>query len=317
MVYDVIIIGAGPAGMSAGIYICRKKLSALILSKDIGGQTARSWDVENYLGFSMITGGELVAKFKEHLDNFKCVNFKSSVEIKEIKKSQKNKNTKTSGLFEVLTKKGERFYSRTIIVASGKIPRELGVPGEKVYKNKGLTYCATCDAPLFAGKDVAVVGDGDAALDAAWQLTKIATTVYLLIWGPKFRADLDKVLLGRVLRSPVVKVIYDVQTTKISGEKFVNNLSYQDKKTGETKDLAVQGIFVEIGSIPATEFIKKLVKVNKRGEIIIDKANMTSAPGIFAAGDVTDVIEKQVIIAAGEGAKAAIAASNYLSRNLK
>ncbi len=311
MVYDVIIIGAGPAGMSAGIYICRKKLSALILSKDIGGQAAKSWDIENYLGFSMITGGELAAKFKEHLDNFKCVSFRSGVSVKEIKKL---KNQKIKNGFEVTSGPGESYIGRTIIIASGKIPRELGVPGEKEYKNKGLTYCATCDAPIFAGKDTAVVGDGNAALDAAWQLTKIAKSVYLLVWGAKFRSDLDEVLLDKVLSSTVVKVIYNVQTTKISGNKFVRGLSFQDKKTKENKDLAVEGIFVEIGSIPATDFCQRLVKLNKRGEIIVDKANMTSVPGIFAAGDVTDVVEKQVIIAAGEGAKAAIAASNYLSR---
>lgn len=312
MVYDVIIIGAGPAGMSAGIYVCRKQLAALILSQDIGGQTAKSWEIENYLGFSMIAGADLVQKFKEHLESFKCVTFKNRVEVKEVKKSS-NKEIKKN-LFAVVAGNGESFFGRTVIIASGKNPRRLNVPGEEEFRNKGVTYCATCDAPIFAGKDVAVIGDGNAALDAAYQLTKIARMVYLLAPGPKFRPDLDKVLLQNVAASPKFKPIFNARTTVISGEKFVSGLAYQDAVSGRDEKLAVQGIFVEIGSVPVTAFAQKLVKVNRQGEIMVDKKNMTSVPGIFAAGDVTDVVEKQVVIAAGEGAKAAIGAANYLSR---
>ena len=305
MLYDVIIIGAGPAGLSAGIYICRKKLSALVLSKDIGGQTAKSWEVENYLGYSLISGADLAQKFKEHLDSFKCVSLKTGAEVASIKKS--------NGLFEVITKKREKYLGKTVIIASGKNPKMLNVPGEEEFRGRGLTYCATCDGPLFSGKDVAVVGQGNSAMGATYQLAKIARLVYLLIKGPKLRSDLDKILAENALAADNVKVIYNALTTKVKGDKAVSGLEYQDQKTKEIKKLSIQGIFVEIGSVPSAEFCRGLVKMNKLGEIIVDKANMTSVPGIFAAGDVSDVIEKQTIIAAGEGAKAAIAAAKYLS----
>src|SRR3989338_5378101 len=306
MVYDVIIIGAGPAGMSAGVYACREKLSTLILSPDIGGQTAQSWEVENYMGYSLITGAELSAKFKEHLDKFDCAVFKVGAEVVNLKKS--------NGKFEIKTRKGESYQGKTVIITSGKVPRQLGVPGEKEFSGKGVTYCATCDAPLFKNKTVAVVGGGDSALDATYQLTKIASRIYLLVRGSKFKNDLDKILMENVTASDKVKVIFNASTTKIYGSQFVEGLEYQNLKTKEKDRLVVKGIFVEIGSVPSTEFIRGLVALNQWNEIKIDKHNMTSVPGIFAAGDVTEVVEKQTIIAAGEGAKAAIAVANYLSR---
>lgn len=306
MIYEIIIIGAGPAGMSAAIYACRKKLSTLILSKDIGGQTAKSWEVENYLGYSLISGVELSEKFKEHLDQFECVDFKLGAEVIKLKKISK--------VFEIITKTGEKYQGKTVIIASGKNPRQLNVPGEKEFWGRGLTYCPTCDAPLFKDKVVAVIGGGDSALKATYQLTKIAKKIYLLVRDEKFRKDLDKILLENTTASDKVEVIFNTSTIKISGDKFVKALEYENLATKEKKKLEVQGIFVEIGSIPAVEFCKNLVKLNQGNEIEIDEHNMTSVPGIFAAGDVTKVIEKQTIIAAGEGAKAAIAAANYLSR---
>ncbi|MFA6410436.1 MAG: FAD-dependent oxidoreductase [Candidatus Buchananbacteria bacterium] len=306
MVYDVIIIGAGPAGMSAGIYCCRKRLTTLILAKDIGGQTAKSWEVENYLGYSLISGADLANKFKEHLDNFKCTESKIGFEIKKL--------TQSKELFTVQSLDGITYQSKTVIIASGKKPRELGLVEEKKFWGRGITYCATCDAPLFKDKVVAVIGGGDAALDAAYQLAKIATKVYLLIKDEKIKENVDKVLLAKVSELEKVEILYQAIATKVFGEKFVSGLEYQNQKTKEIKNIDLQGIFVEIGSIPNVDFCRGLVKLNKKDELIIDEHNMTSAAGIFAAGDVTDVIEKQTIIAAGEGAKAAIAVANYLSR---
>jgi alkyl hydroperoxide reductase subunit F len=306
MIYDTIIIGAGPAGMSAGIYTCRKKLATLILSKDIGGQTAKSWDVENYLGYQLISGADLAQKFNDHLKSFNCVESKIGQTVAKI--------TKAKNIFVVNLQSGQVYQTKTIIIASGKKPRELNVAGEQEYKNKGVTYCATCDAPIFKDKAVAVVGGGDAALDATYQLTKIAKEIYLLVRDVKFKANLDKVLLGNVINSAKVKVIFNAITTKISGSKFVESLAYQDSKDKGIKELAVSGVFVEIGSLPVVDFCRGIVKLNNKDEIIIDEHNMTSVAGIFAAGDVTNVIEKQTIIAAGEGAKAAIGVANFLSR---
>lgn len=306
MLYDVIIIGAGPAGMSAGIYCCRKKLSTLVLSKDIGGQTAKSWDVENYLGYNLISGLELSQKFKEHFNQFNCAKLKVGIEILSLKKSGK--------FFDVKVNNDASFGGKTVIIASGKSSRELDVLGEKEFRNKGVTYCAICDAPIFKDKAVAVIGGGDSALDASYQLTKIAKKIYLLVWDKKFKINLDKVLLENTLNSPKVQVIFNASVTKIIGDKFVAGLIYQDLISKKNNQLPVEGVFIEIGSIPSVDFCKGLVKLNKQGEIIIDRHNMTSVKGIFAAGDVTDVLEKQTIIAAGEGAKAAIGAANYLSR---
>lgn len=304
--YNVIIIGAGPAGMAAGIYTCRKKLKTLILSKDIGGQMTRSWSIENYLGYHLISGMDLAMKFKEHLDKFGCAELQVNAEVVSIKKIK--------NIFELKLKSGISYQSKTVIITSGKKPRELGIPGEHEFLGRGLTYCATCDAPLFKNKVVAVIGGGNSALEAVYQLGNISKEVYLLIRSAKVKENVDKVLLQHVRELPNVKIIFNAQAMKISGDKVISSLEYQDILNKETNNLTVSGIFVEIGSVTSVDFCHKLIKLNRLGEIKIDRYNMTSMPGIFAAGDVTDVVEKQTIIAAGEGAKAAIAVANYLSR---
>ncbi len=305
MVYDVIIIGAGPAGMSAGIYVCRKQLSALILSEDFGGQMARSWEIENYIGYHLISGADLAKRFKDHLESFKCLTMKVGQKVSSIKKGK--------GLFEVNLSSGQLYSSKTVIVATGRKPRMLGVPGESELRGHGVTYCATCDAPFFKDKVVAVVGDGNSALGAAYQLAKIASRVFLFSPKPKFKSDLDRVLKNKVLSFDNVEVVFNSKIKNILGDKVVDGIKYQNIKTKQISNMEVGGIFIEIGSEPSLDFVKKIVKINRVGEIIIDKRNMSSVPGIFAAGDVSDVYEKQIIIAAGEGAKAAISASRYLS----
>lgn len=295
--YELIIIGAGPAGITAAIYAVRKKISTLVIAKDIGGQTALSGDVENYTGYQFITGPELAMKFEEHLRKFDIA-LKENEEVRQI--------DKIDDVARVRTDKG-MYEGRSVIIASGKRSRELGVPGEKEFKNKGLTYCATCDAPIFAGKDVAVIGGGNSGLDAAIQLIKIARKIYIINAAGKLTGD--PIMQDIVLHSAKVTVYNSAQVSVILGDKMVSAIKVKKDNVEET--LSVQGVFVEIGLIPNSEFAKDIER-NRYGEIKVNPYNETNIPGIFAAGDVTDVPEKQIVIAAGEGSKAALSVFKYL-----
>lgn len=295
--FDLIIIGAGPAGITAAIYAARKRIETLIITKDIGGQTALSGDVENYTGYQFISGPELALKFEEHLRKF-------DLTLKENEAAQEVK--RAANLIRVRTDKGS-YEARAVIIASGKRSRELGVPGEKEFKNKGLTYCATCDAPLFSGKDVAVIGGGNSALDAAIQLIKIAGKIYIINIAENLTADL--IMQQAARGSPKVAVLNGASVTAIAGNKMVTALKI--KKEGKEELLPVQGVFVEIGLKPNSEFAPEVEK-NELGELKVNPYNQTNIPGIFAAGDVTNVPEKQIVIAAGEGSKAALSVFKYL-----
>jgi len=296
---DLIIIGAGPAGITAAVYAARKKMDLLVISKDIGGQTAWSGDIENYTGYQFVTGPELVAKFEEHMK-------KNNIALKENEDVTVIERKKDKVF--VKTDKGE-YEAKTVIIASGKRSMELGVPGEEEFKNKGLTYCATCDGPLFSEKDVAVIGGGNSALDAALQLIKIANHVYIINIVKELTGDLIE--QDKLKNSKNVTIMNESQVTAVLGDKFVNAIKIKTKDS--EKEIPVQGVFVEIGLIPNSGFAKVLDK-NEKQEIKVDSYNHTNIPGIFAAGDVTDVPEKQIIIAAGEGAKATLGAFRYLSR---
>ena len=298
--YDLIIIGAGPAGITAAIYAIRKRLNLLVISKDIGGQTAWSGDIENYTGYQFISGPELTVKFEEHMRTYK-VPLKDSEDVSDVRK--------IGGKIIVKTDKAS-YESRTVIIASGKRSRELNCPGEKEFKNKGLTYCATCDAPLFAGKDVAVIGGGNSALDAVLQLMRIARHVYLINIVSHLTGD--PVMVESVESSDAVTMMNNTRVLGISGDKMVNSMKVN--KEGKTEELSVGGVFVEIGLTPNSHFAPDAEK-NSYGEIKVDSYNRTNIPGIFAAGDVTDVPEKQIIIAAGEGAKASLTAFRYLNQH--
>ena len=299
--YDLIIIGAGPAGITAAIYAVRKRIESLIITTDIGGQTALSGDVENYTGYQFITGPELVLKFEEHLRKFNIA-LKENEAVREIAKT-------AGGIIQVKTTKG-LYETKSVIIASGKRSRELNVPGEKEFKNKGLTYCATCDGPLFSGKDVAVIGGGNSALDAAIQLIRIANKVYIINIAPELTGD--AVMREAVQGSDKVSVFNSAKVEEVLGERMVSAIKI--KKRDKESLLSVQGVFVEIGLIPNSDFIPGINK-NNSGEIIVNSRNETNISGIFAAGDVTDVPEKQIVIAAGEGAKAALGVFKYLIYN--
>lgn len=298
--YDLIIIGAGPAGITASVYAARKRMDFIVVTKDVGGQTLLSPDIENYTGYQFITGPELIQKFREHLDKFK-------VEVRE--GETVTLVEKKGNVVKMETDKG-KYEAKTAIIGSGRVPRKLGVKGEDELKNRGVTYCATCDGPLFADMDVAVIGGGNSALDAVLQLTKIAKKIYLIDIAPKLRAE--PIMVEKVKNDDRVKVYNSTKVEKIYGDDFVHGLTIS--RSGKMEDLAVEGVFVEIGSIPASDFVKG-VKKNEGGEIVVNCNCETSVPAIFAAGDVTNVPAKQIIVACGEGAKAAIYAFEYLSKN--
>ncbi|MFA5338814.1 MAG: FAD-dependent oxidoreductase [Candidatus Omnitrophota bacterium] len=299
-VYDLIIIGAGPAGITAAVYAARKKMSILVISPDIGGQAAWSGDIENYTGYQFISGPDLAAKFEEHMRKY-------NIALKEGEMVTGLKKLVDTAL--VKTDKGE-YRGKAVIVASGKKSRELRVPGEKEFKNRGVTYCATCDGPLFSGKDVAIIGGGNSALDAALQMLKIAKKIYVI--NNTSRLGGDPVMREKVEKDPIVTVFNESRVIAVLGDKFVNSIKIA--VSGEERTVNVQGIFVEIGLIPNADFAKDLSK-NEVGEIKVNSRNETNIPGIFAAGDVTDVPEKQIIIAAGEGSKACLSAFRYLSEH--
>lgn len=298
--FDLIIVGAGPAGITASVYAARKKMNLLVITKDIGGQAAWSGDIENYTGYQFITGPELVGKFEEHMRKY-AIALKENEEVLELRR-------KSEGVW-VKTDKGA-YEAKTAVIASGKRSRELGVPGEVEFKNRGLTYCATCDGPLFSEKDVAVIGGGNSALDAALQLIQIARHIYLI----NITSDLggDAIMREKVSESKKVSILNSTQVTAVLGDRMVSGIKIRRQEKEET--LSVQGVFVEIGLIPSSEFAKDLEK-NELGEIKVNCRNETNIPGIFAAGDVTEVPEKQIIVAAGEGAKAALSAFRYLAQH--
>ena len=313
MIYDVIIIGGGPAGVAAGIYASRQRLNALLITKSFGGQMARkAVAIENYPGFEEISGLDLIKKFEKHLRKFTSRQLnKGQIKIELALVSKIKKAGKT---FSVLTGKKKEFKSKTVLIASGADPRPLEVPGEKKFIGKGVSYCTACDAPLYAGKDVVVVGGGNSGFEAALFLAGWVRKLYILENSSKVSADQS--IQEKAKKTGKIKVITSAALKKVEGKKFVESLVYQDNETKKTVSLKVGGIFVEIGSQPATSFVKGLVDFSERDEIVIDQKTMqTKTTGLFAAGDVSDVIFKQIVVAAGEGTKALLAISNYLQKN--
>ena len=303
-IYDLVIAGAGPAGISAAISAARKGLDILVVTGDIGGQTNWSGDVENYMGFQMITGAELADKFEEHVKKY-AIPIKEDEPVVELKSEGRLHTVKTTG---------GAYTARSVIIATGKTYKKLGIPGEKEYEWRGVAYCATCDAPFYAGKTVAVAGGGNSAFEYAQQLMGITKKTYIINLAKEPTAD--QILQDRVLGAENVELMNSSIITEITGDRFVQGIKVRnaDGDPGSERYLAVDGVFVAIGLIPNTSFTSGLEK-NENGEIIVDNCNRTTIPGVFAAGDVTDIPHKQIVVAAGEGAKAALSAYLYLSRN--
>ncbi|MEK6973695.1 MAG: FAD-dependent oxidoreductase [Nanoarchaeota archaeon] len=299
--YDIIIIGGGPSALAASIYAARQKVNFILITENIGGQVLLSSDIENYLGFKSISGIELVPKFIEQLEHNK-------VQIKEEKVSFIEKKSKN---FAITTNKKNNYKTKTILMASGKGPRRLNIPGEDEFIGKGVSYCALCDAALFREKIVAVVGGGNAAMDAALLLEKYANKIFIITINTDLMGE--PFMMAKIKKSKKIEVITNAKTNMIAGEKFVNGISIEINEAKKT--LPVEGVFIEIGSIPSVDF-DNLTKKNQYNEIILynneTMSNMTSVRGIFAAGDVTNVQEKQLIVAAGEGVKAVLSIFKYL-----
>lgn len=300
--YDLVIVGGGPAGMTAAVYAARKKLNALLLTKEIGGQVNWTLGIENYMGYQFIEGPELIKKFEEQVKQFPL----------EVKTGQAVKSLTRAGHgFEIKTDSGETYQAKAAIIATGKRPRPLNVPGEDKFRGRGVTYCATCDGPLFAGMKVAIIGGGNSALEAVDDMVKIAEHVYMVSLTPLTG---DQILIDRVKGASNLTIFLEHEVLQITGENFVSGIRVRDLKSKEEKELQASGVFVEIGLIPNSELVKGVVTLNRLGEIEVNCNNETSVPGLFAAGDVTNVPEKQIVVAAGEGAKAALQAHRYLQR---
>lgn len=305
-IYDVVIVGGGPAGLTAAIYTSRKRLNTLVITKDVGGQAAISGDIENYLGYSAITGPELARHFAEHL-----ATFHDNLHLIEGIKVTALRSATTAGNFEVETEDKQVYQARCIIIASGRNPKMLGIPGEQEFFGRGVVTCTTCDAPLFRDKTVAVIGGGNSAMDATITLTRFAKQIYVVNINKELQGD--EILKEQVLSSSKVKVINQANTLRVLGEKFVTGIEIKHTGSGQQEKLEVDGVFVEIGWTPAVEF-DSLTKKDQWNRIVVDPYMRTSVPGIFAVGDVNNIDGEQIIIAAGEGSKGALAAADYLMR---
>jgi len=300
--YDLMIIGGGPAGMTAAVYAARKKLNALLLSKDVGGQVNWTMGIENYMGYQIIEGPELIKKFEEQVKQFP-IDMKIGEEVSSL--------SRISGGFEAKTVGGDTNQAKAAIIVTGKRPRPLNVPGEEKLRGRGVTYCATCDGPLFAGMKVAVVGGGNSALEAVDDMVKISEHVYLVSLT---QLTGDQILIDRMKGADNLTIFLENEVLEITGEKLVGGIKIRNLKTKQEKVLEVGGVLIEIGLIPNSDLVKGVVALNRTGEIEVNCNNETSVPGLFAAGDVTSVPEKQIVVAAGEGAKAALQAHRYLQR---
>src|SRR3989344_5642829 len=303
MLYDLIIIGGGPAGAASAVYAARKKLKTLLLTESFGGQSVVSDDIQNWIGEQHISGFDLAKKMEDHIRSFG-----DAVEIKLSERAQIIK--KTGDNFKITTDQGE-YETKAVILAIGASRRKLNVPGEQKFEGKGVVYCSTCDAPLFGGKTVAVIGGGNAGLEAVIDLFQYAEKIYLLEYTDSLKGD--STTQEKVMANDKVTVITMASVKEIVGDKFVTGLKYEDGNTNETKELTVQGVFVEVGAVPNTDFVKGLVDMNKFGEIVVDhRTQRSSLEGIWAAGDASDVLVKQNNVSAGDAVKAVLSIDTYL-----
>ncbi|MBY5937446.1 alkyl hydroperoxide reductase subunit F [Marinobacter nauticus] len=306
--FDVLVIGGGPAGSAAAIYAARKGISTGIAAERFGGQVADTMGIENLISVPYTEGPKLVAAMEQHVNEYE-------VDIMNMQRAEKLiPAEQTGGLHEVRLANGGSLKARTVILSTGARWRQMGVPGEDEYRNKGVAYCPHCDGPLFKGKRVAVIGGGNSGVEAAIDLAGIVGHVTLIEFGEQMRAD--EVLQKKLRSLNNVKIITSGQTTEVVGtDGKVSGLNYTDRTTGESHHVELEGVFVQIGLVPNTEWLKGDIELSQHGEIIVNDRNETSIPGVFAAGDATTVPYKQIVISMGEGSKAALSAFDFLIRN--
>lgn len=301
--FDVLVVGGGPAGASAAIYTARKGIRTGVVAERFGGQVLDTMSIENFISVKATEGPKLAASLEEHVKEYDI----------DVMNLQRAKRLEKKDLFELELENGAVLKSKTVILSTGTRWRNVNVPGEQEFKNKGVAYCPHCDGPLFEGKDVAVIGGGNSGIEAAIDLAGIVNHVTVLEFAPELKAD--EVLQKRLYSLPNVTVVKNAQTKEITGDQSVNGITYVDRETGEEKHVELQGVFVQIGLVPNTEWLEGTVERNRMGEIIVDKHGATSVPGLFAAGDCTDSAYNQIIISMGSGATAALGAFDYLIRN--
>ncbi|TSC82899.1 MAG: alkyl hydroperoxide reductase subunit F [Parcubacteria group bacterium Gr01-1014_19] len=303
--YDLVIIGGGPGGIAAGVYAARKKIKSAIVAGDFGGASKVSADIQNWIGTKSISGYDWSKTLEGHL--------RAQQGIDVIHPDLVEKVEKIDAGFSIKTKSGKLLESKTILVTTGSARKKLNIPGEKEFDGKGVVYCSTCDAPIFAGKTVAVVGGGNAGLEAVLDADPYATKIYILEFSDQLKGD--AVTQEKLRANPKVEIITGAKTLEIIGDKFVSGLKYEDIKSGEVKELKLEGVFVEIGAYPNVGFVKELVKTNDFGEIVVDhKTQATSMPGIWAAGDASDVLYKQNNISSGDAIKAVLNIVDHLNK---
>lgn len=301
--FDVLIVGGGPAGASAAIYAARKGIRTGIVAERFGGQVMDTLGIENFISVKHTEGPKLVASLEEHVKEYDV----------DIMKTQLAAKLEKKDLIEIQLENGAVLKSKTVILATGARWRNVGVPGEKEFKNKGVAYCPHCDGPLFAGKDVAVIGGGNSGVEAAIDLAGITRHVTVIEFNPELKAD--AVLQKRLYSLPNVTVVTNAQTKEITGTDKVNGITYVDRETAESHHIELQGVFVQIGLVPNTDWLADTVERTRFGEIVVDSRGATNVPGVFAAGDCTNSPYKQIIISMGSGANAALGAFDYLIRN--
>lgn len=301
--FDVLVIGGGPAGASAAVYAARKGIRTGIVAERFGGQIMDTLGIENFISVKHTEGPKLAASLEEHVKEYDI----------DIMNLQRAKSLEKKDLVEVELENGAVLKSKTVILSTGARWRNVGVPGELEFKNKGVAYCPHCDGPLFEGKRVAVIGGGNSGIEAAIDLAGIVKHVTVIEFAPELKAD--SVLQDRLFSLPNVTVIMNAATTEITGTDKVNGISYQDRATGEVHHVELEGVFVQIGLVPNTDWLGDTIEKTRMGEIVVDKHGSTSIPGVFAAGDCTDSAYKQIIISMGSGATAALGAFDYLIRN--
>ncbi len=306
MPYDIVIIGGGPAAVAAGVYAARKKAKTLLVAESFGGQSVVSADIHNWIGERNVSGIALAEKLENHIRGYK-----DDVEIWADRVESVARSASDAKLFSIRTKAGKSAETRTVIVCSGSSRKRLGIPGEDRLDGKGVAFCSICDAPLFGGKDVAVIGGGNAGLEAVIDLYPYAKKIYLVNRGTALKGD--AVTQEKIRTFPTVEFIFNAVPTEIAGDAFVSGMKYKDGITGEEKSLAVEGVFIEIGSVPNSGLMGGLVATDAIGRIVTDPRTMrTSILGIWAAGDVTDGLYQQNNIAAGDAVRALLNAHAYL-----
>lgn len=304
--YELIIIGGGPGGVAAGIYAARKKIKVALITETFGGQSLVSADIKNWVGTKSISGFDLAQNLESHLRDQAGIDIVDGERVSKIEKTENG--------FRIQTESGKNFETKYILTTAGSRRKRLGVPGEDKHEGRGIAYCSICDAPLFEGMVTAVIGGGNAGLEAVVDLQPYAKKIYLIVRGDEAKGD--AVTLDKIKKDPKFELITNAQTIEVLGEEKVSGIKYKDLKSGEEKILPVEGIFVEVGIVPNSEMFGDLVERDKAGDIIVDhRTQKTSCLGVWAAGDVTDVLYKQNNISAGDAIKAVLNIYEEINKN--